>query len=106
MKDIELLPPEQPQPPIKKRSWQWWNLLLWAVYSTLWMVTVSKLLLRHYHAVAMWVIPCLAALAIVGWLALLSVLRAPEIPVGKFRSWTVGTIMIGLLGCMALLFAL
>jgi len=104
MKDIELLPPEQP--PIKKRSSQWWNLLLGAFTATLWMVTMSKVLLRHHHAVAIWTIPCLAALAIVGWLALVPVLRALEIPVRTFRVWTFSTNAIGAVGCVALLFAL
>jgi len=102
MKDIELLPPEQP--PIKKRSSQWWSLLIWAVYGTLWLTTLSKVLLRHYHTFALRAIPCLAVIAVLGWLALVPVLRAPEIPVSRFRACVLGTFTIGELGCVAVFF--
>jgi len=104
MKDIELLPPEQP--PIEKRRSQSWNLLPGAFTATLWVATLAKVLLRYQHAFAMWAIPGLTALAIVTWLALVPVLRVPEIPVRMFRVWALGNTAIGVVGCVAVLFAL
>jgi len=68
------------------------------------MATISKLLLRYQHALAIWAIPCLAAIAVLGWLAVVRVVRAPEIPLGTFRAYVLATAVIVILGSAVLLF--